>query len=94
MGLWLKPYVIRCTIGVYLNHMILEECLYGAMNYVIMGLERDIGGQGGDINVHGEMWNPSLWLGLLRWFGHSHHSYMSSTSMLCGGVELRRFGRK
>ena len=53
MGLWLKPYVIQCTIAVYVKHMVLEQYLNGGMNYRIMGLERDNRGYGGDINVHG-----------------------------------------
>ena len=64
------------------------------MNYVIMGLERDIGGQGGDINANGEMWHPILGIGSLCWFGHSEHSCVSSAFVLCGGVELQRFERK
>ena len=71
--------------------MVLEQCLYGGMNYMIMGLERNIGGQDGDINAHGEMWHPSLGLGSLCWFGHSQHSCVSSASVLCGGVGLRWF---
>ena len=74
--------------------LILEQCLYGDMNYTIMGLEHDIGGYGGDINVHGEMWHPNLGIGSLFWFGNSHHSCMSYASMLCGGVEIRGFGNK
>ena len=71
--------------------LILEQCLYGDMNYMIMGLERDIRGYCGEINAHGEMWHPSLGIGSLRWFGHSQHRCVRSASMLCSGMELQSF---
>ena len=73
--------------------MVLKQRLYGIMNYMIIGLERDIGGQGGDINAHGEMWNPRLGLGSLHWFGHSHHGCLCSAPAWCNGVKLRRRNR-
>ena len=57
-----------------------------------MGLENVNGGQGGDINALCEMWHPILRLGLLRSFGHSYHSCVSSSSVMCGGMGLRWFG--
>ena len=60
MGLWLKPYVIRYTNGDYVKHMVSKQYLYGWHKLYEYGFESVIGGQGGDINAHGEMWNSSL----------------------------------
>ena len=53
------------------NTLILEQCLNGDMNYTIMGLGNVNGGQGGNLNMHGEKWHPNLGIGSLIWFGHS-----------------------
>ena len=89
MGLGLKPYIIRRRKGVYVKHMVFKQCLYGDMNYMIMGLEHDIGGWARDINAHGEMWLSILGFGSLHGFGHAHRAFLCSTPMRCNGVKLR-----
>ena len=68
--------------------MVLEQYLNGGMNYRIIVLEIDNGGNGSDINLHGEMWNPSLGLGSLLWFFHSHPGFLCSAIAWCNVVKF------
>ena len=58
------------------------------MNYTIWVQKYVNGGHDGDINTPWKTWPSILGLGLLHWFFHLQHGYVSSAFALCGGVEL------
>ena len=69
--------------GVYVFHVDLETKFYMVENYTIMGFVNIIGGQGGDINVHGDLCHPSLGLGSCVGLGHSHPRFLCSGHAWC-----------
>ena len=48
------------------------------MNYTILGLGSINGSHGGELIALWKMWQPSLGIGSLHWFGHSQRSYVRS----------------
>ena len=68
--LWLYPKYSICMLGLmcYMGFKCFSA-LEGGMNYTLLVLICDNGGQGGELNVHGKSWVPILGLGLALWLG-------------------------
>ena len=73
--------------------LIWNMVLYSGMNYRIKGFEVVNEIQGGNLNVHGEKWHPSLGIGSIHWVGHSHPCCLCSTATRCNGVHIRWLNR-
>ena len=68
----LGPKLKQSIVGLYISHRMELYDNVSRMNYSDLGLEDVNGKQGGAFNAHWKEWQPSLGIGSMMGFGHSH----------------------